>query len=198
MSAPAELLSVVSAVLGREEPEAVFDMVFLGKVFEGQMDRIIGPTYLGHADRTDFRPVGTGGTRLLGRADDTALLRLAQACDATEWEHSGIKLEESPIFGHFLKDYLVAAGRLQSRGSHLLDVGIVTHPAHRGRGYGTAVVSAMTAYGLDQGKVMHYQTLQSNAPSMAIARVLGYQDYARTISVRLTKQGIQGPRHETP
>ena len=32
---------------------------------------------------------------------------------------------------------------------------------------------------------MQWQTLESNAPSMAIGRALGYQPYCRTIAVRL-------------
>ena len=55
-------------------------------------------------------------------------------------------------------------------GDRLLHVGIVTHPAFRGRGYGTAVVSAMTADGLADGRVVQYRTLQANLPSVAVAR----------------------------
>jgi RimJ/RimL family protein N-acetyltransferase len=61
----------------------------------------------------------------------------------------------------------------------------VTHPVRRGQGYGRAVVSFMTAYALDGGGIGHYQTLLANAPSVAIARSLGYQQYATALAVRL-------------
>jgi predicted GNAT family acetyltransferase len=68
----------------------------------------------------------------------------------------------------------------------LLHVGIVTHFGHRGRGYGTAVVSAMTADGLAGGRVVQYRTLQANLPSVAVASKLGFQRFAQTLAVRLT------------
>ena len=49
------------------------------------------------------------------------------------------------MFGCFNGEALAAAGMLERWGDRLLQVGIVTHPDHRGRGYGKAVVSAMTA-----------------------------------------------------
>jgi predicted GNAT family acetyltransferase len=73
----------------------------------------------------------------------------------------------------------------------VLNVGIVTHPAQRGRGYARAVVSAMTAFGLARGAVLRYQTLQANAPAVAIARALGYQEYARTLAVRLAQLDVK-------
>jgi predicted GNAT family acetyltransferase len=61
----------------------------------------------------------------------------------------------------------------------------VTHPAFRGNGYGRAVVSAMTRAALDEGAIPHYQTLASNTASRAIARSLGFTEYAQTLAVRL-------------
>ena len=93
------------------------------------------------------------------------------------------------MFGCFAGDRLAAAGMLERWGDRLLHVGIVTHPGHRGRGYGKAVVSAMSAHGLAAGGVMQYRTLQANLPSVGIARALGFQRFALTLAVRLTQPG---------
>ena len=55
----------------------------------------------------------------------------------------------------------------------------LTHPDYRGRGYGKAVVSAMTAHGLATGGVVQYRTCKPISPSVGIAQALGFQRFAR-------------------
>jgi GNAT superfamily N-acetyltransferase len=90
------------------------------------------------------------------------------------------------VFGCFAAGTLVAAGTLAPWRDRLWSVGIITHPHHRGRGHGRAVVSAMSRHGLQQGWLLRYQSLLANAPSLSIARSLGYQQHARTLAIRLT------------
>jgi RimJ/RimL family protein N-acetyltransferase len=121
--------------------------------------------------------------------DELALHRLEMACDQTEWEHSTIVWGQSPVFGCLVGEEVAAAGTLRPWGEGILSVGIITHPAHRGKGYAHAVVSSMSAYGLAQGAVLRYQTLQANISAVAIAQALGYQEYGQTLAVRLTLLG---------
>lgn len=109
-----------------------------------------------------------------------------RTCDPTEWEHSSIESTDDALFGCFQGATLVAAGTCPRRHGATRDVGIITHPAWRGRGFGRAVVAAMTAFGVADGCIMQYRTLQANTPSMRIGQSLGYHDYARTIAIRLT------------
>jgi predicted GNAT family acetyltransferase len=101
------------------------------------------------------------------------------------WEHSGITFDEAHVFGCFVDDRLVAAARYQSAWEETAHIGVVTHPAYRGHGYGRAVVSAATASGLEAGFIVLYQTLLNNVPSVALATGLGYQPYATHLAVRL-------------
>jgi GNAT superfamily N-acetyltransferase len=169
--------------------DEVFTGAFLTGLFGNSVDRIVGPAWQGYADGSDFHPAATGGTRLLQQVctDKSALQRLELACNRTEWEHSTIAWEQPPVFGCFVGEEIVAAGTLHPWGEGILGVGIITHPAHRGQGYARAVVSAMTAYGLAQGAILRYQTLQANVASVAVARTLGYQQYGQTLAVRLTQ-----------
>lgn len=80
---------------------------------------------------------------------------------------------------------LLAAASLTRDGARLVAVGVIAHPAARGRGYGRAMVSALTAWALAQGASVHYQTPRANVASVAIARALGYQDLASALAVRL-------------
>jgi GNAT superfamily N-acetyltransferase len=185
LAVPADWYEPVASRIGRRPPAEVFDVMLLRQVFGAAVDQVIGPAWLGYADAGDFRPVPTMGTRLLGDQDLAALERLAAACGPVAWEHSGIDPARPPVFGCFDGEVLAAAGMLERWGDRLLQVGIVTHPDYRGRGYGKAVVSAMTAHGLTTGGVVQYRTLQANLPSVGIAQALGFQRFAQTLAVRL-------------
>jgi len=189
LAVPADWVEPVAARIGQRPPAAVFDATLLRQVFGTAVDQIIGPAWLGYADASDFRPAPTLGARLLADQDLPELQRLAAACGPIAWAHSGIDPARPPVFGCFAGDRLAAAGTLERWGDRLLHVGIVTHPGHRGRGYGKAVVSAMSAHGLATGGVMQYRTLQANLPSVGIARALGFQRFALTLAVRLTRPG---------
>jgi GNAT superfamily N-acetyltransferase len=146
----------------------------------------IGPAYQGFVDATDFRPVDGRGTRLLADQDSAALERLRAACDATEWKTTGVSLDRHELtFGCFDGGELISAGMLEKRGEDVVFVRIITRPDHRERGYGRAVVSAMTAHALAHRLIPRYQTLFTNAASVAIARSLGYVEYGATLAVRL-------------
>jgi RimJ/RimL family protein N-acetyltransferase len=184
LSVPAALLApATQAVLGHE-PEGVFDSAWLAGLFGEAVEQTIGPTWLGYADDIDLRPVATEGVRLLDADDDVALHRLARACRETEWEHSGIRFDRPPVYGCFRGEEIWAAAGYERWGGRLAHIGVVTHPAHRGRGCGKAVVSAIAAKALREGLIPQYRTLEANQASIAIGRSLGFQEYAVTIAVR--------------
>jgi GNAT superfamily N-acetyltransferase len=185
LAVPEDWYGPVAGRLAHRPPAAVFDVALLGRMFGPAVDRVVGPAWLGYADATDHRPAPTRGTRLLEAQDRPQLRRLAAACGPTAWEHSGIDPERPPVFGCFAGDTLAAAGMLEPWGHRLLHVGIVTDPAYRGRGYGKAVVSTMTAHGLALDGVVQYRTLEANLASVGIARSLGFQPFARTLAIRL-------------
>jgi hypothetical protein len=187
VAVPHDWYELAAGRLGRRPAAAVFDIPLLREVFGSAVDQVIGPAWLGYADAGDFTPAPTMGTRLLTDQDLPALRRLAAACGPTAWAHSGIRPGSSQVFGCHAGGGLAAAGMLEPWGPRLLHVGIVTHPAHRGRGYGKAVVGAITAHGLAAGGVVQYRTLQANGASVGIARALGFQRFAQTLAVRLTR-----------
>jgi GNAT superfamily N-acetyltransferase len=191
VSVPLTIADAMRQRIAGRTADQVFDVSCLVGLFGNTVERIVGPAWQGYADSLDFQPADTRGTHLLQLGDEEALRRLAQACDQTEWEHSAIVWGKAPIFGCFAGNDLVAGGILDHWGARVLSAGIITHPAHRGRGYGRAVVSAMTVYGLSQGAALRYQTLQANTASMAIAQALGYREYGRTLAVRLTRLDVE-------
>lgn len=156
-------------------------------VFGARVDRVVGPAVIAYADAGTFRSVSTDpAVRLLGDADRPALDALRAAVSAEEWEHSGDRaLGATPVAGAFAEGALAAVSGYDVWGGRLAHLGIVTHPAHRGRGLGAAAVALAMETALAAGLVPQYRTLLSNAPSLAIARRLGFVGYATSLAVRL-------------
>jgi RimJ/RimL family protein N-acetyltransferase len=184
VSVPPAWVEPAQAALSGHTTEEVFAPQFLEGAFGDAVDCLLGPAWLGYADATDFAPAPTEAVRLLEPSDERAFRRLAEQCDATEWEHSGLEGDRPPVCGCFREGELVAAAGYTIWGEKLAHVGVVTHSSHRGHGYGKAVVSGITAHALRQGLIAQYRTLQSNAPSIAIGRALGFQEYGVTLAVR--------------
>ncbi len=61
-------------------------------------------------------------------------------------------------------------------------VGVTTDPAHRGRGYAKACVSAVTEHALRRDLVPLYNAGADNAPSLAVARAVGYREYLHVLN----------------
>jgi GNAT superfamily N-acetyltransferase len=143
----------------------------------------IGPAYLGYADAQQFRPVIRHPARLLTPADSAALAVFANAVEPVAWEHSGLDEGLQPIAACWEGDRIVAAAGYRVWGATLAHIGVTTHPAVRGSGYGKSVVSVISQHALERGCVLQYRTLQSNSSSLAIAGALGFQAYATTLYI---------------
>jgi GNAT superfamily N-acetyltransferase len=70
----------------------------------------------------------------------------------------------------------------QSNGSRFYSVGVRTHPDHRRKGLGRAVVSAMLEHILSQGDIAVWQCAAANLPSIMMARSLGFKDFSWTLN----------------
>ncbi len=185
VSVPAALVAEVKRDLAGLPAREAVSLNALSHVFGDAVDRFVGPAWIGYVDADSFRPADADGARPLRDDESDDVVRLCEASDETEWEHSGIDPRRRPIFALHRGPEIAAATSWEPLSNGLLHVGVITHPAHRRRGYGRAVASAITAHGLQQGGVMQWQTLVENTPSLAIGRALGYRQRFETVAVRL-------------
>jgi GNAT superfamily N-acetyltransferase len=192
LSVPPDSVKSIQAVVRAYTVESLFSETGIRALLGPRIERIIGPAYQGHVERPQFRSAPHPGVRVLSRADHVALQQLADACEVDAWEHAGIAFDEPHVFGCVADDRVVAVARYRPAWEEAVSIGVVTHPAYRGRGYGRAVVSAATAQALEAGFIVLYQTLLANAPSVDLATGLGYQPYATHLAVRLTSAGAAG------
>jgi GNAT superfamily N-acetyltransferase len=193
VAVPAGWRPAVAAALRGLAPAEAFQPERLRALFGASAGAVVGPAYQGFADAADIRSVPTGDVRLLDEADRAALAALRRAAGETAWEHSAIDPDRPPVFGRFAGGELVAAATLEGAGGAVASVGVLTHPRHRGRGHGRAVAATATRAALDSGSVAHYQTLDANAPSVAVASALGYRRDATTVAVRLARAAGAAP-----
>lgn len=189
VSAPARLVPATRAALTAAPAAAALDPAFWLTELGEQLQRVVGPSYQGYVDTNRFLPaalLADYDARPLTSGERSALSALAEAGGAEAWAHSAIQYDHDPIFAVVDEvGAIKAAASLTSGLAEIASIGVITHPAARGRGYGRAVVSALTAWALERGLTPHYQTLRANTPSVAIARALGYQDVATALALRL-------------
>jgi GNAT superfamily N-acetyltransferase len=148
-------------------------------------DRVVGPAFIGYLDEATFAGGDEIESRLLDDSDAEAIEALRAACEPLAWAEGG-PAGTAVALGAFRGGTLAALSSYEIWSERIAHIGIVTHPAHRGRGLGTAAVRAMTRIALARKLVAQYRTLLANAPSMAIARRLGFERYATTVSIRFS------------
>lgn len=110
---------------------------------------------------------------------DEPMRAFFQACDPAEVEEVELYMESpSPvIFGCFTAEgRLVGYADFVYRGEVIADIGVLTHPEHRGRGLAKAMASAVSAWCLEQGLVAMYRYCIENTLSGKVARALGYNN----------------------
>jgi len=85
-------------VLGGRRSDDV-DLAYIEHLLAPEVRRIIGPCFLGYADRGSLRTGSLVTARQLGPADVAALRELADSCDQDEWAESGLNVDLPLIFG---------------------------------------------------------------------------------------------------
>jgi GNAT superfamily N-acetyltransferase len=154
-------------------------------VFGERADVVVGPALIAYADAgTLRRPTADAGVRPLEEGDRPALDALRAALTPVEWEHGGSELDAGPVFGAFVDGALAAVSGWEVWGRRIAHLSIATHPAHRGRGLGTAAVAHAAGAALQGGLIPQYRALVANAQSLRVAARLGFTGYAQSLAVR--------------
>jgi GNAT superfamily N-acetyltransferase len=145
---------------------------------------IHGPSWHGFIDAAHFTPAVPPRGNRLDRADPL-LAGLRISCGEEEWAEGGFADPDAIAYGIEEHGRLVAAGNLTPFRGHPADVGLLTRPSARGRGLARQVAVRMINDALPAAGIVRYRALASNAPSLAIARSLGFADYGQNLIGRL-------------
>jgi RimJ/RimL family protein N-acetyltransferase len=98
------------------------------------------------------------------------------------------------MVGVFKGHKLAALASYQIWGEQIAHIAVVTHPSFRGQGCAAPALGCLTQNVIERMLVPQYRTLEGNAPSMAVARRLGFVHYATSLALRLAGSGNKGDR----
>ncbi len=172
------LLHARIAALG---PERLLDRAALLELLPAGA-RCIGPTFVGYLDVAP--DVSGSGLVTFSSARDPAFDELRASAAGEEWEHAGLDHAGEPLHAHVERGRALCAAGAQILLESVAHIGVITHPALRGRGLARAAVAALTRGCLARGLLPQYQTLLSNASSLAVGKALGFEPFATTFAGR--------------
>ena len=145
---------------------------------------MIGPAFIGYTDTKLFKQLASNEAQQLVNADRKAVEILRNSCPVEEWDDGGSEFRPDKMVEVLVDQQLAAVASYDFWGEHIAHISIISRPTFRGRGYGVTAVSELTRVALERHLVPQYRTLEENRPSMAIARRLGFVQYATSMAIR--------------
>lgn len=135
--------------------------------------------YLFPSDIPSYLPSSEFSLRQLTEADAENMSALHAANTAEDVEEGYVEVTHQIAFGCFLNDQLVAASSGYER-TDFLDIGVLTHPEHRKKGLGKAVVGALCEWANEKNMTAQYRHDLVNISSENVARSLNFRPYFKT------------------
>ena len=110
----------------------------------------------------------------LTSADADRFATFTAACSAEDLDEAEVELDDWDVLGVVAEGRLVAAASAYPwAGSQIADLGVITHPDHRGHGHARALVRAFSQRLLAAGYQPQYRCDPDNRASAAVARSAG-------------------------
>lgn len=125
--------------------------------------------FIYYATRPTAPPYVTDGVRPLTAEDAPRLAALQAQCSEAELRLSEISIDDPVIIGCFRGDDLAGVASLLERGHDIYDIGVLTHPAHRGQHIAAALTAWLRNDLTERGKIAQYITMESNRGSVRVA-----------------------------
>jgi ribosomal protein S18 acetylase RimI-like enzyme len=125
--------------------------------------------FIYYATRPAAPPYVADGVRALTSDDGARLAALQAQCSESELQLSEISIDDPVIIGCFSGEELAGVASLLERAHDIYDIGVLTHPAHRGRNIAAALTARLRNDLTEDGKVAQYITMESNHGSVRVA-----------------------------
>ena len=140
-----------------------------------------GSASYSYLDGKNFIPFSAGGRQTPVMLDPVAfqgLIRsLCNACPPEDVEEAELQEGQEPdavSFGHIIQDKLMSYAGFRYWEDIFADIGVLTHPAARGRGLARSATSMLCAWCLQHDVVPMYRVAGSNLASSRIPAALGF------------------------
>lgn len=169
----------VAHALAAESADASVDVAALERLLGDQAGERVPPEEVLYLDPDDFMPMPDDPLiREIGASDAELFETLCAACTPREVVLSEVEMAHPCVVGRVESGALCAVSSYIELDRAIADVGILTHPAARGRGHATAVASLVCEVAFARGLVPQWFALRDNAASLGVARKLGFRHWA--------------------
>jgi GNAT superfamily N-acetyltransferase len=184
VSAPTSWITQLNGLTKGRTGDELMQPAFWEQGLSDAFELAIGPAFQGRLDPVKFVKRANACVRSIGGADDRAVEQFRTACGA-EWNMP----DDATSFRHayFERGVITALAGYRAWSENAGDPCVLARPDARSGGRGAAVTSAVVAEALAHGKLLLYQTLESNEPAVRIALSLGYERYANHLAIRLSR-----------
>jgi GNAT superfamily N-acetyltransferase len=194
VSAPDGWVPHISQYLANlSQYDRVAEEASLRELFGDDFDRHIGPAFQGALSPTHFRPFKSRSVRQPAAGDLPAIHAFLAECGEEGTADSGLDAATLYQAAYFNNGRIAALSGYRPWNDLAGGPCVLTHLEYRGRGWGTAVVSMTVELALAAGKLLLYQTLESNTAAVKLAQRLGYERYAQHVAVRLKAHAPLNP-----
>ena len=152
----------------------------------GAEHELIGPSTHHYLDKPpQIDPVGQ-----LARVRTDDLASLQGATSADDWSEAGFEDDPEHLFAVYGDDgQLVAGANLSTFAGRSTDVGVLTLPTQRGKGFGRTAASAATTHAIEVSGLARWVCRNHNDASLALASKLDYEAWCLQVAVRLPLRG---------
>ncbi len=142
--------------------------------------------YMMFADTLIKRETNDLEIRELRLEEEILLEQLKEACDIAEVEVAQLSIHDIHPLGGFVDGKLVAASSILSLwGAY--DIGVITHPHHRQKGYSRALAYANAVWATQEGYPSMYRCDEDNIASYRCGLSLGYKEDVIIVVYELEK-----------
>lgn len=188
VSAPAPWVSRLTETVARRDlDDDLMRPSFWTGAFGKDFDRAIGPAFQGCLEPARFVHKPNNSVRAVDDSDRAAVEQFREACGA-DWNDGA--LDKAGLWRHafFERGLITAMAGYRALANNAGDPCVLTRSDARSGGRGAAVTAAVVAEALANGKLLLYQTLESNHPAVRIALSLGFDRYANHLAIRLNRE----------
>ncbi len=117
--------------------------------------------------------------RQLTSGDTAAFETFVSAAPKDDLDEAFVELDHWLVFGCFVEDRLVSTASMYPWGGTLFaDLGVITLPQFRGRGFGRQTVRAIAAQALERDFEPQYRCQPDNVASIQLAQASGFSLFA--------------------
>jgi len=106
------------------------------------------------------------------------------ACSQEDLEEGLVSIDDALVFGCFHGKRLIGVASYWFLTNRLADIGVIIHPDYRRHGIGKALVSKLSQWGINHGKINMYRHDIENEKSRKLAFSLGFEKYVNLILMK--------------